>query len=284
MAAAISNGPQNKCNDYKREINDIFQRMDSQQVFNPDQNFYNEIILLMAKLFRKGDLTKRVQHFPDMVGKDNALYEKLKQSIQTNGINNEQTILLSKTLKQLLMVQINTAYIILCKVIIKHFNKKDNKNECIKFKNQLNAVVNNLIINPMTTNKIYDVMMLIDDLFLFAQTNNLINDVDNPIDLDHMLYIESKDDEQYILLFRELLIEQVYTLYIIICKPEEFFVLIEEKDQKLKEAKRDINDNNIPKDLLYKEILKGGSNIKKLSKLFYKVYKNLYLLSKCLKN
>jgi hypothetical protein len=134
---------------------------------------------------------------------------------------------------------------------------------------------------------------IINEMYNFARTNNLIENTLNPIIVDQKMHNDllesmkdsaiSENDKKYLIEnFKQLLLDQLHVLYIIICKPiitDPISKLIIDKKIALNQANRFAKENNIFTDGIPFRKLSGG-NINFMRKAYYKAYRDLYFMLK----
>jgi hypothetical protein len=169
------------------------------------------------------------------------------------------------------------------------------QNKCDEYKNRITEIFDSLNSNSnVSSNDINNSIMLINEMYNFAKQNNLIKNTKNPSAIDINLTKQmtqslkdenlSADDKIYLMeIFKQLFLDQMHVLYIIICKPimeKPLDKLIIKKKIVLNEAKQYIKKNNLFTDGIPFRKLSGGNLILlNMSKGYYKAYKNLYLLN-----
>jgi hypothetical protein len=169
---------------------------------------------------------------------------------------------------------------------------------CNKFKIEIDDIITKLSeLTPENVNNalIHNTIIYIDEMFIYAQTNGLIKDANMLMKIDSELFqellnnlndpslnIENNDKFKMLNIFKQLLIDQLYVMHLIICKPkisdkDNIYTLIFSKKAELNNANRYAKQNNLFTDGVPFRKLIGGKQLL-ISKLVYKAYKNLHAL------
>jgi hypothetical protein len=165
------------------------------------------------------------------------------------------------------------------------------ENKCNEFKEKIAIIIDRFNSQNIIEQLIHDVIGIIDEMYILALNNNLIKNTENPTLIDNELYeklnenlkdqnMEKREKDFLIENFKQLLIDQLNVLYIINCKPtikDEIYRQIIDKQIAINKTNRFAKEKKIFTDGIPFRKIKGG-NIIRLSKLYYKAYKNLYYI------